>query len=121
MREKKKKKKNKQTNQIREDALYIREGEEPRGKKKNSETERERRSRLEWVALKCQRGTMGGWVGYRSEWVTLRLARGPGSRAVVRWSGSGVVWLDRVVGSLVLQRILRSFEVLVFSGGLNCW
>ena len=96
-------------------------GKNPEEKKKNSETERERRSRLEWVALKRQRGTMGGWVGYRSEWVTLRLARGPGSRAVVRWSGSGVVWLDRVVGSLVLQRILKSFEVLVFSGGLNCW
>ena len=61
-----------------------------------------------------------GWVG----WLQIRVghaaarartwvSRGPGSHAVVRWSGSGVVWLDRVVGSLVLQRILRSFEVLV--------
>ena len=56
-------------------------------------------------------------LGLARTWVALW----PGSRAVVWWSGSGVVWLDRVVASLVLQRILKSFEVLVFSGGLNCW
>ena len=38
----------KKKNHIREEALYIREGEEPREKKK-SKTERERRTRPEWV------------------------------------------------------------------------
>ena len=97
----------KKKNHIREEALYIREGEEPRenirekeeprekkkktrsekrpftsekGKnperKKKSKTERERRMRPEWVALKCRRGTVGRWIGFRSEWVTLW----PGSR-----------------------------------------
>ena len=112
-------KKNKQTNHIGEEALYIREGEEPREKKKKKKKkERERRSRPEWVALKCRRGTMGGWVGFRSKWVTLRLVRNcglglarawvvsrPGSLCglgLARWCGSGMVWLDQVVGSLVL-------------------
>ena len=67
-----------------------------------------------WVSHR-PRSRMG--LGRAQTWVALR----PGSCVVVRWSGSGVVWLDRVVGSLVLQRILKRFGVLVFSGGLNCW
>ena len=51
----------------------------------------------------------GGPVGHVQTWVS----RGPGSRCgpgslcglgLMRWSGSGVVWLDRVMGSLVLSK-----------------
>ena len=55
--------KNKQTNkQTRSEKRPFKseKGKNPRKKKKKSETERERRSRPEWVALKCQRGP---WVG----------------------------------------------------------
>ena len=54
-------KKNKQTNKPdqRRGPLNQRRGR-TQGKKKKSETERERRSRPKWVALKCQRGP---WVG----------------------------------------------------------
>ena len=63
--EKKKKKKPDQ----RRGPLHQRRGRTQ--KKKKSKTERERRTRPEWVALKCRRGTMGRWIGFRSEWVTL--------------------------------------------------
>ena len=86
----KKKKTNKQTRSEKR-PFTSEKGKNPEEKKK-SETERERRSRLEWVALKCQRGTMGGWVGFRSEWVTLRLARELGSRADL---GLARAWVSR--------------------------
>ena len=83
------------------------------------------------MALKCQRGTMGGWVGFRSEWVTLQLARGPGSRAglgLTQWCGGAVVawfgWIELWV-LLCFKEFSGAlkcwFKVLVFSGGLNCW
>ena len=55
-------KKNKQTNKPdqRRGPLNQRRGRTQGKKKKKSEIERERRSRPEWVALKCQRGP---WVG----------------------------------------------------------
>ena len=72
-------KKNKQTNkQTRSEKRPFTSEKGKNPEKKKSETKRERRSRPEWVALKCQRGTMGGWVSFRSKWVTLRLAHGCG-------------------------------------------
>ena len=94
--------------------------------------------RPEWVALKCRHGTMGGWIGFRSEWVMLWPGScadlglgGPGSRLnlglaqwcddpVMAWSGWIELWVllcfKEFLGALKCW-----FEVLVFSGVLNCW
>ena len=93
------KKKNKQTNQIREEALYIREGEEPRGKKKIRNRKREKiETRVGGFEVSAWDHGWVGWlqirVGHAAARARTWVACGPGSHAVVRWSGSGVVWLD---------------------------
>ena len=128
MRKKKKKK-----NQIREEALYIREGEEPREKKKKKIKNRKRE--------KIETGVGGfevsvwdhGWVG----WLQIRVGHTaaharlrPGLRAnlglalwtwvalqpgFARWCGGPVVACSGWIGLWVLLCFKE------FLGALKCW